>query len=124
MANDVIATTPSYKNFCLENGFVTKHKKPRPRVTAEILYRYITKDLDFVESHTGLEDVNIERQIMAYCFAKKKPMAKGLYEKSKKGAEYRVIKELCATISEEVPIVVPPIERREYIQVRYAPSLV
>ena len=124
MANDVIATTPSYKNFCLENGFVTKHKKPRPRVTAEILYRYITKDLDFVESHTGLEDVNIERQIMAYCFAKKKPMAKGLYEKSKKGAEYRVIKELCATISEEAPIVVPPIEKREYIQVRYAPSLV
>ena len=96
MANDVIATTPSYQKFCLDNGFVTKHKKPRARVTAEILYRYITGKLDFVEEHKGLEDVDIERQIMAYCFSKHKPMAKGLYEKSKKGAEYRAIKELCA----------------------------
>ena len=92
MANDVIATTPTYKQFCLDNGFVTKHKTPRPRVTAEILYRYISGDVDFVEEHKGLEDVNIERQIMAYCFAKHKPMAKGVYEKSKKGAQYRVIK--------------------------------
>jgi hypothetical protein len=95
MANDVIACTPTYKKFCFDNGYVTKHKKPRPRVTAEILYRYITRNLDFVEEHRGLEDVDIERQIMAYCFAKHKPMAKGLYEKSKRGAEYRVIKELC-----------------------------
>ena len=101
MANDVIACTPTYKKFCLDNGYVTKHKKPRPRVTAEILYRYITHNLDFVEEHRGLEDVDIERQIMAYCFAKHKPMAKGLYEKSKKGAEYRVIKELCPPEGEE-----------------------
>lgn len=88
MARDVVAYTPSYVKFCEENNFMTNHKKPRPQVTAEILYRYITKNLDFVESHTGLEDVNIERQIMAYCFAKHKPMAKGLYEKSKRGTAY------------------------------------
>lgn len=91
MANDVIATTPSYKKFCLENGFTTKHKTPRPKVTAEILYRYISHDLNFVEEHRGLEDVDIERQIMAYCFAKHKPMAKRLGEKSKKGVKYRLI---------------------------------
>ena len=89
MARAVIVYTPTYKKFCEENGFMTKHKTPRPQVTAEVLYRYITKNLDFVESHTGLEDVDIERQIMAYCFAKKKPMAKGLYEKSKRGMKYR-----------------------------------
>lgn len=123
MANDVIATTPSYKKFCMDNGYVTKHKKPRARVTAEILYRYITRNLDFVEEHKGLEDVDIERQIMAYCFAKHRPMAKRLGEKSKAKAEYRVIRELCP-IAEEVPVVVVPIANREDILIRCAPSLV
>lgn len=82
MARDVISHTPTYIKFCEENGYMSKHKTPRPRLTAEILYRYITGNLDFVESHTGLEDVNIERQILAYCFAKHKAMAKGCWEKS------------------------------------------
>jgi DNA polymerase III epsilon subunit-like protein len=82
MARDVISHTPSYVKFCEENGFMTKHKTPRPRLTAEILYRYITGNMDFEESHTGLEDVDIERQIMAYCFSKHKAMAKGAWEKS------------------------------------------
>jgi hypothetical protein len=51
-------------------------------LTAEILYRYITGNLEFEESHTGLEDVDIERQILAYCFAKHKAMAKGAWEQS------------------------------------------
>lgn len=89
MARDVIVHTPSYVKFCQDNGFMTKHKTPRPQATAEILYRYITKNIAFVESHTGLEDVDIERQIMAYCFSKHKPMAKGLYEKSKRGIVYK-----------------------------------
>ena len=47
--------------------------------SAEILYRYNTRDNDFVESHTGLEDVDIERQILAYCFRKHKAMKKALW---------------------------------------------
>lgn len=82
MARDVISHTPSYIKFCEENGFMTKHQTPRPRLTAEILYRFITGNTEFAESHTGLEDVDIERQIMAYCFAKHKAMAKGAWEKS------------------------------------------
>lgn len=97
MANDVIATTPSYKKFCFDNGYVTKHKTPRAKVTAEILYRFISGNNDFIEEHKGLEDVDIERQIMAYCFRKHKPMAKRLGEKSKAKAGMRAIKELCAT---------------------------
>lgn len=82
MARDVVSHTPTYIKFCDENGFMTKHKTPRPRLTAEILYRYITGNLEFEESHTGLEDVDIERQILAYCFAKHKAMAKGAWEQS------------------------------------------
>lgn len=80
MANDVVAKTPTYRQFCFDNGFVTSHKTPRPQVKAETLYRYITQDLDFEESHTGLEDVLIEKEILAYCFRKHKKMRKKLYE--------------------------------------------
>ena len=72
MAQDVVAKTPTYIAFCEENGFVTKNG--RPQVKAETLYRYITNDLDFIESHTALEDVMIEKEIMAYCYRKHKPM--------------------------------------------------
>lgn len=41
----------------------------RPRLTAEILYRYLTNNVDFVESHTGLEDVMIEKEIFKACLA-------------------------------------------------------
>jgi hypothetical protein len=87
MASDVVAHTPTYIAFCQEHGYMTKHKTPRPQVTAEVLYRYITGNTDFIESHTGLEDVDIERQILAYCFRKHKAMAKGAWEtlKYKKG---------------------------------------
>ena len=91
MARDVIATMPTYKKFCVKNNYVTKHKVPRPRATAEILYRFITQDLTFEESHTGLEDVDIERQIMTYCFSRHKSMAKGLYEIQRVGADSRKI---------------------------------
>lgn len=81
MARDVILPMPTYRRFCEENGYMTKHKTPRPRLTAEILYRFISGDMEFVESHTGLEDVDIERQILAYCFRQHKAMRKGLWEK-------------------------------------------
>lgn len=81
MVNDVIAKTPSYKEFCFENGYLTKHSTPRPQVKAEVVYRYMTGDDNFIESHTGLEDVLIEKEILAYCFRKHKPMRKKLYER-------------------------------------------
>ena len=55
---------PMFARFCEVNGFVTKNNKPQ--LTAEVLYRWITKDVDFVESHTGLEDVLIEKEIFSY----------------------------------------------------------
>lgn len=79
MSLDVIANTPTYKQYCVDNGYMTKHNTPRPQVKAEIIYRYITGNDDFIESHTGLEDVLIEKEILAYCFRKHKKMKKNLY---------------------------------------------
>jgi hypothetical protein len=91
MARDVIVPTKSYQDFCKANGYMTKHKTPRPQATAEVIYRYITGTNEFVESHTALEDVLIEVKILAYCFAKHRPMAKGVWEKSKRGTKYRIV---------------------------------
>ena len=54
-----------YDEFCYNNNYITKNG--RKRYTAEILYRFITNNLDFEESHTGLEDVLIEKEILAEC---------------------------------------------------------
>lgn len=78
MARDVLGAMPTYKKFCERNGFCTS--KGQPRFTAEIIYRYITKDIDFVESHTALEDVEIETEILAYCYRQHKKMRRKLFE--------------------------------------------
>ena len=78
MARDVILKMPTYKRFCVENGYVTKNGQPK--ATAEILYRFIKKDNDFIESHTALEDVLIEKEILAYCFKQHKKMRRLLWE--------------------------------------------
>lgn len=80
MASDTFGKEPTYRRWCERNGFMTNHSTPRPRLTAEILYRYITQDLNFEESHTGLEDVEIETVILARCFAKHKKMTKNLWQ--------------------------------------------
>lgn len=81
MARDTICKQKSYKEFCERNNYMTKHRTPQPRATAEILYRYITGNDDFEESHTGLEDVLIEKDILAHCFRQHKKMRKELYKK-------------------------------------------
>lgn len=78
MSRDVIAKMPTYKKFCMENGYVTKNNQLR--LTAEVIYRFITKDNDFIESHTGLEDVMIEKEILAYCFKQHKKMRRKLWD--------------------------------------------
>lgn len=80
MATDTICQQKTYIRWCEENGYMTKHKTPRPRATAEILYRYISGDEDFIESHTGLEDVMIEKEIFAHCMRQHKKMRKKLFE--------------------------------------------
>ena len=72
MARDTIVKQKTYIRFCEDNGYCTKNGKPR--ATAEILYRYITNNVDFTESHTGLEDVLIEKEIFVKCIRQHKKM--------------------------------------------------
>lgn len=74
MANDTICTLSSYRKFCEANGYMTKHKVPQVRKTAEILWRFLTNNNDFVEEHTGLADVAIEAAIFAECVRRHKHM--------------------------------------------------
>lgn len=78
MSRDVVGKMPTYKQFTKENGFTTK--QGQPRLTAEVLYRFITKKTEFTESHTGLEDVLIEKEILSYCFKQHKKMRRTLWD--------------------------------------------
>lgn len=53
-----------YIDFCERNGFMTKHKKPRPQRKAETLFAYMTNNPDYAEEHTALEDSKIEYEII------------------------------------------------------------
>ena len=77
MARDVLSKRPTYRKFCEENGYLTKQNQCR--YTAEVIYQYIMQDTDCSESHTGLEDVEIEVQILAYLVSRKKAMRKKLF---------------------------------------------
>ena len=77
MCRDTLGKQPSYRRYCEQNGYLTKNNQVR--LTAEIVYRYISGLEDFTESHTGLEDVLIESQIFAYCMRQHKAMRKKLY---------------------------------------------
>lgn len=79
MARQTIGKQKAYKAYCVNNSFMTKHTVPQVRLTAEILYKYISGNDDFKESHTGLEDVLIETKIMAHCFRQHKKMTKCLF---------------------------------------------
>ena len=65
MAREVLKENQQYREFCVANNFLTSNNQNR--YTAEVIYRFLTNDIDFVESHTGLEDVLIEKEILRYC---------------------------------------------------------
>ena len=68
MARQILREVEEYTTFCWENEYLTKNM--RIRYTAEIIYRWLSGNADFEESHTGLEDVKIERVIFEYCMNK------------------------------------------------------
>ena len=76
MACQTICMQKSYVRFCLENGWTSS--SGNIKTSAEAVYAYMTKDKNFVESHTGLQDVLIEVQILAHCFRQHKKMIKSI----------------------------------------------
>ena len=67
MAHNTICKQKEYISYCIAHGYMTKHNIPRPRETAEILYRYITGNDAFVEVHRGYDDIMIEKEIFVKC---------------------------------------------------------
>lgn len=65
MAREVFGKDADYLNFCTKHDYFTETSLPK--MTAEILYRYLHKDEEFIESHTGLEDTLIEKDIFVEC---------------------------------------------------------
>lgn len=78
MARDVIGKMPTYKKWCEVNDYICRNGQLK--FTAEVLYRFISGNEDFDEEHTGLADVLIEKDILAYCYRQHKPMRKKLWE--------------------------------------------
>lgn len=78
--NQTIADQKKYIKYCVNNGYMTNHKTPRPQVKAEIVYRYLTQQNDFIESHTALSDSEIETYILMKCFKKHRKMDARLYK--------------------------------------------
>ena len=79
MSRDVFGQLKGYRNYCVDNNYMTKHKVPQIRCTAEILYKYISGNDDFIEQHKGIDDVLIESEILTYCLKSHKKMRKRLY---------------------------------------------
>ena len=65
MAREAFSNEEDYIRFCDENGYRTSHNQLR--MTAEILYRYISGNNEFIEEHKGLADVLIEKEILFAC---------------------------------------------------------
>ena len=65
-ARHILKDNAKYRNFCLENNYLTKNGGNR--YTAEVVYRFWFNN-DFKEEHKGIDDVKIETQILLKCLA-------------------------------------------------------
>lgn len=69
MATQTVCSKIDYIKTAIKQGWVSE--KGNVQTSAEVVYRYITKNFDFVEEHKGLEDVQIEVQILLKVFSMK-----------------------------------------------------
>ncbi len=75
-ACEVLFTQKTYSKIAVAQGWLTE--KGNMLTNAECAYRYITREFDFVEEHTGLSDVRIECQVLAKCIAQKQKHESGI----------------------------------------------
>lgn len=69
MAREVLKGNDTYKNFCKYYNFMTSNNQPK--FTAEVLYKFLSGDIDFEEKHVGIEDIKIEKEIFLWCLNQK-----------------------------------------------------
>lgn len=76
MACQVIYTQKTFQKWARENNFLSA--SGNIQTSAEVGYRYYTRNPDFQEEHKGLQDVEIECEIMRKCFAQHKSMKRNI----------------------------------------------
>lgn len=72
--------TRTYKKLAHEMGWVSA--AGNIRTGAEYAYRFCAGDWGFIESHTALDDALIETRILASCYAAKKRVPYGIFNKA------------------------------------------
>ena len=87
----------NFKKFCEDNGYFTD--SGNYSTTAEVMYRYLTGNTDFIEDHTALSDSEIEAEILLECI--------------KRGAEVNKDYKVERTIKREVNKVLTLISKDE-----------
>ena len=75
---DTIAQTKRYRQFCADNGYYTASKNCR--MTAEICYRFVSGDNEFIEEHTALADTTIEAEILRAVWATHKGFTRNAHK--------------------------------------------
>lgn len=78
MAKQTIGRQKTYIEWCKTHGYITKNGAPR--LTVEILFRYLSRNNDFIEKHTALEDVKIEKEIFVWIMRQHKAMRRTYYK--------------------------------------------
>ena len=84
MSRQILKNNEDYGEFCYTNDYLTKNGQRR--YTAEIIYRWLSGQNDFEESHTGLEDVKIERKIFEFCISADPEINGLLWERKEEAA--------------------------------------
>ena len=64
-AGKTLCSTSKFIKWVIANDYVTA--KGNPQTSAEVVYRYLTQNKEFVENHTALEDCEIEHAILRAC---------------------------------------------------------
>lgn len=81
---ETIMVEKEYIDSAIKNNWITE--KGNIQTGAEFAYRFITKNNDFIESHTALDDAEIEVEIFKECFHKNPK-----YNKEIINTPYRII---------------------------------
>ena len=66
--------TKKYVKYCLKNRYLTKANNLQ--TTAEIVYRYLFNNINYIERHLGLQDAIDEYNILYNAFRQKKKLIK------------------------------------------------
>lgn len=75
LACEYIMDSDEYRDFACDEGWITDSGKYY-KTSAEVAYRFLSRNREFVEAHTALDDAEIESEILASIIRKDKKKLK------------------------------------------------